>query len=307
MFLFLILTLIGHSQVDFRIHIDKKKIGYFDPIEMNITFSYSGPDTLFYSVFGKRFRKTSDSTRELTSRPILQYRRIDSTEWNTLKWSGYARFEDDDYVSGYGSNYKVKSKFFSDLKTRLYYFPVDSDNHFVFKKPGKYLCRLFVHSFYSDSIGIVSSVDTVLVKRYRRRDRKVIKKLLNMEKPRFVFSYLTHSSYGLSSSSEKNDFFPSFAKEILSWKSKSKYADLAKWHVVAVLTTRRALFTDDGYTFSELRDMQLDILEKTKNPEVFRGLREYVMSMESAVYDERFFKQQFERNLKFLRYLEKNR
>ena len=164
----------------------------------------------------------------------------------------------------------LPSKYFENVDKEIYYYPSSSKNQsyknqYAFSEPGTYICRLSVFAFYSDTVGIVSSVDTLFVSKYRRKDRKIIKKLLKMENPSFVFYHLSNWVLGTF---REIVTFPSMVTEVLSWKSSSIYADYARWNIIDALIIRRMFDNDYKYSFLDLRNMRLEVLRKTKHAEI---------------------------------------
>ena len=266
--IFLLFSVVGKSQVDFKISIENRNIGFFDPIKFRASLRYSGPDTTFYPISGTFTRQVSNNKRAPRAGPDFQYRHIDSAEWISLEYSIITNYSH--FLTGIHSVEMLPSKYFENVDKEIYYYPSSSKNQsyknqYAFSEPGTYICRLSVFAFYSDTVGIVSSVDTLFVSKYCRKDRKIIKKLLKMENSRFVFYHLSNRVLGAD---REIVTFPSMVTEVLSWKSSSIYADYARWNIIDALIIRRMFRNDYKYSFLDLRNMQLEVLRKTKHAEI---------------------------------------
>lgn len=285
-FLFVSCSLMGQKYT-LVLELDDDTIGYFDPIRVHVKGEYKGPDTVAYAVVSRYFR------------PYFQFKEAGTDVWKEIAESNITNkypcvLDLGDPASSYRSRIPYGSQGYN-VDHSTYYYPTNGRNShdFVFTHPGFYDCRLVVRPFYNDTSVVYSNVVRLFVRKYSRRDRRGIKKVLeNVPYPRLLFTQsLIKYSGGYIEWMGRLPIMHG-RERILRLKSKSIYVDYLKLGVLSMYITDRGFINfpknihigypkDDLPGYLEIRDAQLKVIKKSRHASFKKIAKFYILDLKA--------------------------
>lgn len=188
--------------------------GYLEPLFLQCKITNQGKDLLVFPTY----------TAE--KRPKLEYKHIDSLAWIELEGSeDNPRIKYMEFPIGRKSHNSIPFVFSEGQihENTLIYSTTkggDFSSDYVFNPPGRYLVRLKVCPYYSDSSCLYSSEDTLTIKPYRKLEKRALRILNKTETPNFIYEpFITD---GLM-------VFPDFTPQAILLLKKFSNSTFAPW------------------------------------------------------------------------------